>query len=68
MEESRPPFLQMHCDVDDVRLLHDAISYYLDNWPENDPDPVNPEAKIQHIKAFKKTLYSMLLEYNFHQG
>ncbi len=66
MDEFEPPFLQMNCDINDVRLLHDSVSFYLENFPEQDPDEI--QEKIKHLKAFKKTLYSMLLEYNFHKG
>ncbi len=66
MEEFEPPFLQMNCDINDVRLLHDAVEFYLENYPHTE----NLEKlthRIQHLKQFKKTLYSMLLEYNFHK-
>ena len=65
MEEFELPFLQMSCDINDVRLLHDAVAFYLEHYPGQDPDSI--QDKIQHLKAFKKTLYSMLLEYNFHK-
>ena len=66
MEEYQPPFLQMSFDINDVSLLHDAVEFYLENYPHTE----NLEKladRIQHLKAFKKTLYSMLLEYNFHK-
>tara|TARA_B100000686_G_scaffold134932_1_gene142095 strand:+ start:2458 stop:2661 length:204 start_codon:yes stop_codon:yes gene_type:complete len=65
MSDFEPPFLQMNCDIDDVRLLHDSVAFYLENYPNKDPDKL--QANIKHLKHFKKTLYSMLLEYNFHK-
>ncbi len=66
MEEFEPPFLQMNCDINDVRLLHDSVAFYLEHYPGDDPEKL--QETVQHLKKFKKTLYSMLLEYNFHKG
>jgi hypothetical protein len=66
MDEIEPPFLQMNCDINDVRLLYKAVEFYLDNYPESEPIETLPN-RLQHLKQFKKTLYSMLLEYNFHK-
>ena len=55
MEEFEQPFLQMNCDINDVRLLHDSVEFYLENYPHTE----NLEKladRIQHLKAFKKTL------------
>ena len=41
MDEIEPPFLQMNCDINDVRLLYKAVEFYLDNYPES-AHPLRP--------------------------
>ena len=57
--------LKMKIGIQEVRLLHSAVSYYLSNWPEDDPFSKNPEEKA-HLIKMKSMFDAMLLEYNFH--
>ena len=65
--DEKGPFMQMQCGIDDIRLMHTEINFYLENWPG--PESGDDGGKeLSHLKAFQKTLYSMILEYNFHNG
>ena len=48
--------LQMNCDINDVRLLHDSVSFYLENFPEQDPDKIQEKIKHLHRNACSRSL------------
>ena len=62
-DEAGKPFLQVDWDVRHIRLLHTAVSYYVDRmYPKNLKDVKGEKEKMV---AMKDTLYKIILEYNF---
>ena len=62
-DEAGRPFLKVDWDVRHIRLLHTAVSYYVDRmYPKNLKD-VEGEKEI--MVSMKETLYKIILEYNF---
>ena len=62
-DEAGKPFLKVDWDVRHIRLLHTAVSYYVDRmYPKNLKDV---EGEKEKMVAMKETLYKIILEYNF---
>ena len=62
-DEAGRPFLKVDWDVRHIRLLHTAVSYYVDRmYPKNLKDV---EGEKEKMVAMKETLYKISLEYNF---
>tara|TARA_R100001463_G_scaffold123628_1_gene180413 strand:- start:312 stop:533 length:222 start_codon:yes stop_codon:yes gene_type:complete len=62
-DEAGKPFLKVDWDVRHIRLLHTAVSYYVDRmYPKNLKDVKGEKEKMV---AMKDTLYKIILEYNF---
>ena len=62
-DESGKPFLKVDWDVRHIRILHTAVSYYVERmYPKNVKD-VNGEK--EKMVAMKDMLYKIILEYNF---
>ncbi len=62
-DEAGRPFLKVDWDVRHIRLLHTAVSYYVDRmYPKNLKDVKGEKEKMV---AMKDTLYKIILEYNF---
>ena len=62
-DEAGRPFLKVDWDVRHIRLLHTAVSYYVDRmYPKNLKDVKGEKEKMV---AMKETLYKIILEYNF---
>jgi hypothetical protein len=62
-DEAGRPFLKVDWDVRHIRLLHTAVSYYVDRmYPKNLKDV---EGEKEKMVAMKDTLYKIILEYNF---
>ena len=62
-DEAGRPFLKVDWDVRHIRLLHTAVSYYVDRmYPKNIKDIKGEKEKMV---AMKETLYKIILEYNF---
>ena len=62
-DEAGKPFLKVDWDVRHIRLLHTAVSYYVDRmYPKNLKDV---EGEKEKMVAMKDTLYKIILEYNF---
>ena len=62
-DEAGKPYLKVDWDVRHIRLLHTAVSYYVEKmYPKNIMDVRGEkEKKI----AMKEALYKIILEYNF---
>ena len=62
-DEAGRPYLKVDWDVRHIRLLHTAVSYYVDRmYPKNLKDV---EGEKEKMVAMKETLYKIILEYNF---
>ena len=62
-DEAGRPFLKVDWDVRHIRLLHTAVSYYVERmYPKNLKDV---EGEKEKMGAMKETLYKIILEYNF---
>ena len=62
-DEAGRPFLKVDWDVRHIRLLHTAVSYYVDRmYPKNLKDVKGEKEKMV---AMKEQLYKIILEYNF---
>ncbi len=62
----RAPFLQVNFNIEDVRLLYNAVDFYLENRPVSGARPPTQQEPTAHCEAMKKALYSMLMEYQYH--
>ena len=62
-DEAGRPYLKVDWDVRHIRLLHTAVSYYVEKmYPKNIMDVRGEKEKMV---AMKETLYKIILEYNF---
>ena len=62
-DEAGKPYLKVDWDVRHIRLLHTAVSYYVEKmYPKNIMDVRGEKEKMV---AMKETLYKIILEYNF---
>ena len=62
-DEAGRPFLKVDWDVRHIRLLHTAVSYFVERmYPLNVKD-VNGEK--EKMVALKEILYKMILEFNY---
>ena len=63
-EDERGPQLKVDWGMNDGRMLHDSVSFYIDKG-EIDFDQHSYEK--EHLDNMKKVLYSMILEFNYHK-
>ena len=63
MEEDRNPQIKVDWGINDVRILHDAMECYISTKIDYDQHSYEQE----HVEGMKKTLYSMILEFNYHR-
>ena len=62
-DEDGRPYLKVDWDVRHIRLLHTAVSYYVEKmYPKNIMDVRGEKEKMV---AMKEALYKIILEYNF---
>ena len=62
-DEAGKPSLKVEWDVRHIRLLHTAVSYYVEKmYPKNIMDVRGEKEKMI---AMKEALYKIILEYNF---
>ena len=62
-DEAGKPYLKVEWDVRHIRLLHTAVSYYVEKmYPKNIMDVRGEKEKMI---AMKESLYKIILEYNF---
>ena len=56
--------LKLKMGIEDVRVLHAAVEYYLEHWPEG--TDLQPQEQKPHLQKLKSMFDAMILEYNFH--
>ena len=62
-DEAGRPFLKVGWEIQHIRLLHTAVSYYVEKmYPKNIIDVRGEKEKMM---AMKDTLSKIILEYNF---
>ena len=62
-DEAGRPYLKVDWDVRHIRLLHTAVSYYVEKmYPKYIMDVRGEKEKMI---AMKEALYKIILEYNF---
>ena len=62
-DEPGKPYLKVDWDVRHIRLLHTAVSYYVEKmYPKN---IIDVRGEKEKMVAMKETLYKIILEYNF---
>ena len=62
-DEAGKPCLKVDWDVRHIRLLHTAVSYYVEKmYPKN---IIDVRGEKEKMVAMKETLYKIILEYNF---
>ena len=62
-DEAGKPYLKVDWDVRLIRLLHTAVSYYVEKmYPKN---IIDVRGEKEKMVAMKETLYKIILEYNF---
>ena len=61
-EDERGPHLKIDWGINDIRMLHDSVSFYRDKG-EIDFDKHSYER--EHLDNMKRVLNSMILEFNY---
>ena len=62
-DEAGKPYSKVDWDVRHIRLLHTAVSYYVEKmYPKN---IIDVRGEKEKMVAMKETLYKIILEYNF---
>tara|TARA_R100001509_G_scaffold64994_1_gene35856 strand:- start:1389 stop:1610 length:222 start_codon:yes stop_codon:yes gene_type:complete len=62
-DEAGKPYLKVDWDVRHIRLLHTAVSYYVEKmYPKN---IIDVRGEKEKMVAMKETLYKIILEYNY---
>ena len=62
-DEAGKPYLKVDWDVRHIRLLHTAVSYYVEKmYPKN---IIDVRGEKEKMVAMKEILYKIILEYNF---
>ena len=62
-DEAGKPYLKVDWDVRHIRLLHTAVSYYVEKmYPKNIMDV---RGEKERMVAMKESLYKIILEYNY---
>ena len=62
-DEAGKPYLKVDWDVRHIRLLHTAVSYYVEKmYPKNIIDVRGEKEKMVDMKEM---LYKIILEYNY---
>ena len=62
-DEAGKPYLKVDWDVRHIRLLHTAVSYYVEKmYPKN---IIDVRGEKEKMVAMKEALYKIILEYNF---
>ena len=62
-DEAGKTYLKVDWDVRHIRLLHTAVSYYVEKmYPKN---IIDVRGEKEKMVAMKETLYKITLEYNF---
>ena len=62
-DEAGKPYLKVEWDVTHIRLLHTAVSYYVEKmYPKNIMDV---RGEKERMVAMKESLYKIILEYNY---
>ena len=62
-DEAGRPYLKVDWDVRHIRLLHTAVSYYVEKmYPKN---IIDVRGEKEKMVAMKEQLYKIILEYNF---
>jgi hypothetical protein len=63
-DEADEPFLRVDWNIKHIRLLHTAVSYYVERmYPKNIKDVGGEKEKMV---AMQEMLYKMILEFNYH--
>ena len=63
MDEDRNPQIKVDWGINDVRILHDAMECYT----STEIDYSKHSYEKEHVDGMKRTLYSMILEFNYHK-
>ncbi len=59
------PFVNVGFNVADVRLLYNAVDFYLVNRPPSGARPEHQQEPTAHCEAMRRTLNSVLMEYQY---
>tara|TARA_R100000008_G_scaffold3793_2_gene2568 strand:+ start:999 stop:1214 length:216 start_codon:yes stop_codon:yes gene_type:complete len=65
-DERGQPFIKVDFNVNDVRLLYNAVDFYLENRVEVLDGKEEIKDPTENVVAMKRLLYQMVLEANFH--
>ena len=62
---SDPAFVNVGFNIADIRLLHNAVSFYLTDRPVSGARPAHQQEPTKHVEAMKRVLSSVLMEYTY---
>ena len=63
--QADPPFVNINFNVADVRLLHNAVSFYLTDRPVSGARPAHQQEPTRHVEAMKRTLGTVIMEWQY---
>ena len=67
-DEDGKPYVRVDWDVHHLRMLHNAVNFYLEHRVEEfDKTKKELPEPTEALLDIKNTLYRMLLEFNFQQ-
>ena len=58
-------FVNVGFNIADVRLLYNSVSFYLTDRPPSGARPAHQQEPTAHLEAMKRTLNSVLMEYQY---
>ena len=64
-ENERRPFLQVNFNIDDVRLLYNAVDFYHENRPISGARPSHQQESTADLNYMKRILFAMIMESNY---
>jgi len=63
-DERGRQYLKANFNINDIRLMYDALNHLYDNWPG---EPFRHRSEHERLEKMKSMFYSMLMEYTLHQ-
>ena len=62
---SAPAFVNVGFNIADIRLLHNAVSFYLTDRPVSGARPAHQQEPTRHVEAMKRTLGTVIMEWQY---
>ena len=64
-DEEGKPYVRVDWDIRHLRMLHNAVSFYLTDRPVSVARPAHQQEPTRHVEAMKRTLGTVLMEWQY---